>query len=156
MRAYSECLEVLQQLFGREYSFMLATVKNNEPSVGMVDTIYEDGAFWIVTYATAGKADDISSNPNVALANRFHNFKGKAYYMGHPLKPENRKIRERMIQAFHGWYFRHNNEGDENMCYVKVVPEKGFVHKDGAGYLINFVEKSVRKTPFLPDIKMIH
>lgn len=156
MSEYSKCLEVLQQLFGRDYTFMLATTNQNIPTIRVVDTFYENDAFWIVTYATSNKVEEISKNPNVALANNFHNFQGKAYHIGHPLKPENQGIREKLIKVFDGWYFKHNDEKDENMCFIKVEPETGFFHKDGVGYLINFTEKSVREIPFLPDITMIH
>ena len=53
-----------------------------------------------------------------------------------------------MIEAFKPWYFAHNNENDEYMCFVKVELEHGFFYKDGIGYKVNFIDKSVEEFPF--------
>ena len=73
---------------------------------------------------------------------------------GHPLQPENSEIRAKLIQVFAPWYFEHNNENDENMCYVKVEPDSGFFHKDGTGYKVDFAAKTAERAPFSPDVIM--
>ena len=152
---YERSLEVLNELFGRDYTFVLATVQENQPSQRVVDTYYCDQAFWIVTYALSNKVKELRNNPNVSLCNSFQIFRGKAYYMGHPLQEENKEIREKLIQVFEPWYFAHNNEQDQNMCYVKIELEQGFFHKDGIGYKVNFIEKEAEEFPFSPQIEMI-
>ena len=155
MVSYNDSLKVLDDLFGKDCTFTLATVQNNIPSQRVVDTYYHDGIFWVVTYGQSNKVKDIKVNPDVSICNTFHTFKGKAYYAGHPLLEENKDIREKLIKVFEPWYFAHNNEKDEEMCYVKIVPEAGFFHKDATGYIIDFNEKTVKDIPFSPDIEMI-
>jgi len=150
MNNYEESIKVMTELFSKDYTFVLATTTNNIPSARVIDTYYADGVFWIVTYANSNKVKDILDNSNVALCNDFYTFRGSAYNMGHPLKTENKEIREMLIQVFEPWYFAHNNEEDENMCFVKMVPESGFFHKDGTGYRVNFLKKEADKIPFDP------
>ncbi len=152
MANFEKSLDVLSTLFGKDCLFVLATAKENIPNVRTVDTYYADGVFWIVTYAKSNKVLEINANPHVALCNHFYNFKGKATNVGHPLKEENQAIREQLIKVFAPWYFAHNNENDENMCYVKIEPECGFFHHDGTGYRVDFVQKTVETFPFNPEI----
>ena len=39
---------------------------------------------------------------------------------------ENAQIRSELIKIFEPWYFKHNNEADENMCYIRIDPTAGF------------------------------
>ncbi len=155
MTVYEKSISVLSELFGKDYTFVLATTNQNIPSARVIDTYYEDGVFWIVTYAKSNKVKDITDNPNVALCNNFHTFNGKAYNMGHPLKIENKKVREKLLKVFEPWYFNHNDESDENMCYVKFIPESGFFHKDGKGYRVNFLKEEATEISFSPAIEMV-
>ena len=107
-------------------------------------------------YEEAGQVGDRDyAESNIALCNNFHTFKGKACNAGHPLKEENKAIREKLIRVFEPWYFAHNDENDEHMCYVKIVPESGVFHKDGTGYRVDFIGKTAEEFPFAPTIKMI-
>lgn len=152
MSVYEKSLKVLEDLFSKDFTFVLATAENNAPSQRVVDTYYDNGEFWIVTYAKTKKVNEIEQNPNVSLCNTFHIFNGKAYNAGHPLKEENKDIREILIKEFEPWYFAHNNENDENMCYVRVSLETGFFHKDGIGYKVDFIDKTVEEFSFSPEI----
>ena len=151
MELFEKSMSVLSELFGQDYQFSLATAKDNKPSVRVVDIYYEEGAFWVVTYANTDKVKEIEENPNVALCSEFHSFKGNAYNMGHPLKEENRKIRETLINVFQPWYFEHNDENDMNMCYVKIDLTEGFFHKAGKGYRVNFTHKTVKEFDFVRE-----
>lgn len=155
MSHYEKGLEVLSELFSRDCIFALATNQDHIPSVREVDTYYTDGALWIVTYGLSKKVKDIVSNPNVALCHGLYSFTGKAYNMGHPLDKDNKDIREKLIKAFDSWYFKHNNEQDENMCYVKVELTSGFFYKEGLGYKVDFINQITEVFPFEPDIAVL-
>ena len=155
MNSYEKSLTVLSDLFGKDFQFSLATSVNDKPSIRVVDTYYENGVFWIVTYAKSNKVKEIEANPNVALCNYFYSFTGKAINAGHPLKTENEEIRKKLIKVFEPWYFAHNNENDENMCYVKVVLTNGFFFKNGKGYKVDFEKKTSKEFPFNPDVVVI-
>lgn len=148
MTGYEKSLEVMNELFGKDVEFSLATSCDDIPSVRMVDIFYGSGSFWIVTYKDSNKAIEIKLNPNVALCKYLHRFKGKAYCAGHPLDKENKEIRGKLIKAFKSWYFVHNNENDENMCYIRVDLQEGFFYKDGMGYKVDFKNKTAEEFPF--------
>lgn len=156
MDLFEKSMNILSDLFGRDFQFSLATVKDNKPSIRVVDTYYENGAFWIVTYALSNKVKDIENNSEVALCNHFYSFKGNAYNAGHPLKEENKKIREQLIKVFETWYFAHNNENDKNMCYIKIELTEGFFFKDGKGYKVDFINTKAEEFPFTPDVVVIN
>lgn len=152
MTDFEKAIEVMKQLFSRDYQFALATCNNNIPSLRFVDTYFDGEAFYVVTYALSQKIRDIACNSNVALCGRkAYSFSGIADNIGHPLLPENAEIRNTLIKVFEPWYFKANNEGDNNMCYVKIVPTTGFFYKDGTGYRMNFTEKTVETFPFTPE-----
>ncbi len=147
--------EIMKPLFAKDCTFYLATAKNNRPSIRVVDTYYENGSFWIVTYGKSRKVDEILHNPRVALCNNFHRFSGRAYHADHPLQKENQAIRELLTDAFKPWYFLHNDESDEAMCYIRIELESGFCHDNGTGYEINFIEQTVKTSPFSPQIESL-
>ena len=152
MTDYENAINVMKELFGRDYQFALSTAKNNIPSSRYVDTYFDGESFYVVTHMLSQKAVEIADNPNVSLCcQKMHAFSGQAKHIGHPLNPENAEIRSALIKAFEPWYFNHNNEADENMCYIKINPTVGFFHKDGIGYKIDFTEKTVKAFPFAFD-----
>lgn len=148
MEIYENAMKLMAELFSRDYQFAMATMADNTPSLRFIDTYFDNGAFYGVTYANTNKMKEIAANPNVALCSRKgYLFSGKAYNIGHPLLPENSEIRSKLVKAFEPWYFKHNNEKDD-ICILKIEPLSGFVHKDGIGYNINFIEKTVETAPF--------
>lgn len=152
MELWEKAMQVMDELFARDYQFAMATASNNTPSVRFIDTYYENGSFFIVTYAKSQKVKDLEDNSEVALCNRLYRFSGNGHNIGHPLLPENQAIRERLIEEFEPWYFAHNNENDPNMCYVKIELKEGFFYKDGTGYKVNFPQKTAEQIPFDSDI----
>ena len=120
MNVYEKSIHVMNELFARDYQFAMATVKDNTPSVRFVDTFYESGSFYVVTHSKSQKVQELKINNQVSLCNKLYRFSGSGYNIGHPLLTENRAIREKLIKVFEPWYFAHNNENDENMCYVKI------------------------------------
>jgi len=152
MRAYEKALRTMETLLARDCQFALATTDGHAPSLRYVDTFFAGGSFYVVTYAKSRKVREIEQNPNVALCDRnLFSFAGKAYNIGHPLKRENLAIREKLTEAFKLWYFRHNNEADEAMCYLRVDPETGFFHHDGTGYRMDFTRRTAETFPFTFD-----
>lgn len=152
MEIYEKAISVMNELFAKDYQFAMATTKDNIPSVRFIDTYFEDNSFYVVTYSTSQKVQELEINSDVSLCNGFYRFTGNAYNIGHPLLSENRELREKLIKIFEPWYFAHNNENDENMCYVKIELKEGFFYKDGLGYKANFQLKEAEEFPFNLDI----
>lgn len=148
MDIYEKALQIMNELFAKDCQFAMATVKGNKPSVRIVDTFFENDSFYVVTYSKSQKVQELEENSQVSLCNEFYRFSGNAYNIGHPLLLENKAIREKLIKVFEPWYFAHNNEDDENMCYVKIEVKEGFFYKDGIGYKVNFQLKEAEQFPF--------
>jgi uncharacterized pyridoxamine 5'-phosphate oxidase family protein len=155
LNVYKKSLKVMNELFARDYQFALATSNNNIPSVRFVDTFYDNSSFYIVTYSKSKKVKEIEINPNVSLCNKLYSFSGIAYNIGHPLESHNSEIREKLINAFEPWYFKHNNENNENMCYIKIELKSGFFYKDGMGFKVDFKTQEANEFPFNFDIVVI-
>lgn len=155
MSVFEKSLNVMNDLFARDYQFALATTNNNIPSVRFVDTYFDDSCFYIVTYSKSKKVQELELNSNISLCNNLYSFSGTAVNIGHPLKQENSEIRKKLISAFEPWYFKHNNENDENMCYIKVELRQGFFYKDGNGYKVDFKTQKAEEFPFDFDISII-
>lgn len=152
MDVFEKSMNIMNELFARDYQFAFATTSNDIPSIRFVDTYFDNGCFYVVTYSKSKKVKELEVNKNVSLCNKSYNFTGVAYNLGHPLKPQNSEIRKKLIRAFEPWYFKHNNEDDENMCYVKVELTHGFFYKDGTGYRVDFINQVANEFPFVYDI----
>nr|WP_207753458.1 pyridoxamine 5'-phosphate oxidase family protein [Sporosalibacterium faouarense] len=145
----------MNELFARDYQFALATSNDNIPSVRFIDTYYFNKSFYVVTYAKSKKVKEMENNPNVSLCSKLYRFSGIAKNIGHPLKSDNSEIREKLIKAFEPWYFEHNNEKDENMCYIKIELTSGFFYKNGTGFEVDFRAKEAKEFPFEFDIVLV-
>ncbi len=149
MNDFEDAIHMMQKQFSRDYQFALATSDNNIPSLRYIDTYFDGECFYAVTYSTSQKMKDIMNNPNVALCTRkMHSFRGKAYNMGHPLLTENAEIRKILVAVFSPWYFQHNDEKDDTMCYLRIEPMSGFFHYNGIGYNIDFEKETAEHFPF--------
>lgn len=155
MKIFERSLSVLEELFAKDYQFALATSKDNLPSVRFIDAYYDDGAFYIVTHAKSQKTIEIENNPKISMCNELYRFSGTAINIGHPLLVENSVIREKLIKVFEPWYFAHNNENDENMCYIKIKLERGFFYLNGTGYKVDFQNKEAEEFPFTFEIVIV-
>lgn len=152
METYRTAMALMRELFGRDYTFALATTEGKVPSVRFVDTFYDGAAFYVVTHERSQKVKELTKNPNVALCNKLYRFSGTARNIGHPHKAENGAIRGKLMQVFEPWYLAHNNEDDPGMCYVRIMPEYGFIYQDGTGYKIDFEKKTAERFPFDFDL----
>ncbi|WP_238859477.1 pyridoxamine 5'-phosphate oxidase family protein [Clostridium sp. YIM B02569] len=150
--SYENSLNILEVLFAKDYQFALATSNDNISSVRFVDTFYDNGAFYIVSYAKSQKVQEIEKNNKISMCNKLYRFTGIAHNIGHPLLEKNYGIRAKLIKAFEPWYFKHNNENDENMCYVKIELKQGFFYKDGTGYKVDFENRQAEEFTFTFDI----
>ena len=73
----AEAEKILIDRFGKDTVIALATVKDGAPYVRKVNAYYENGAFYIITYALSNKMEQIKSNPAVAIAGDWFTAQGK-------------------------------------------------------------------------------
>lgn len=140
----SRIFEMMKDRYSQDTILLIATAKDNVPSVRCVDSFYYDGSFWIVTDLNANYVKEMQSNKNVMISDAGHNrFWCHAEVVGHPLDKKNLSIREVYMDVFHHWYKEVNNENLETTCYIKVTPYKGYMHKDKVGYQFDINEDTV-------------
>lgn len=146
----SELEKAMLERYCQDRIMMFATVsKDLIPNLRVVDLFYYEGSIYTVGHAKTRKAQDILVHPMVTLQNGWDEFVGPAKNIGHPLKEENKAIRDVFIKMF-SWYFPVNNEEDKDTCYIKVTPTKATFDDrvNKKRYLIDFVNDTYEETWF--------
>lgn len=139
MKINEEADRILTERFGRDTVIALATVNGNVPCVRNVNAYYEDGAFYIITYALSNKIREIERNPAVAIAGDWFTAHGKGMNLGYFGKEENRQIADKLKLAFAGWIDNgHNNFEDENTIILCVKLTDGLLLSHGTRYELSF------------------
>ena len=130
---------IMQERFGKDSLIALATVDGDIPAVRTVNTVYIDGAFYVVTYALSGKMKQIAKNPTVAICGDWFTAHGVGENLGYVLLEENQNIMEKLRTAFSAWYNNgHTNEADPNTCLLKIRLTDGVLFSHGTRYDIEF------------------
>ena len=130
---------IIQERFGKDSLIALATVDGDIPAVRTVNTVYIDGAFYVVTYALSGKMEQIAKKPTVAICGDWFTAHGVGENLGHVLLEENQNIMEKLRTAFSAWYNNgHTNEADPNTCLLKIRLTDGVLFSHGTRYDIEF------------------
>lgn len=131
--------EVMCQRFGRDCLIALATMDGDRPSVRTVNAYYEDGAFYVITYALSGKMQQLGANPQAAVSGDWFTAHGVGENLGHVLSPGNLPIMEKLRRAFASWYGNgHVNEADEHTCLLRIRLTDGVLFDHGTRYDIDF------------------
>lgn len=131
--------QIMNERFGRDNIIALATSENNVPYVRGVNAFYEDGAFYVITYALSDKMKQIAKNPAVALSGEWFTAHGRAENMGWFRKPENAPLAAKLRGAFSDWIDNgHNNFEDENVIILKIKLTYGVLFSHGTRYDIDF------------------
>ena len=115
------------------------------PYVRDVDAYYEDGVFYVTTWAKSTKMQQIALNNEVAFTVCFEWFSGNGIgeNLGWVLDPKNAALRSKLRKAFAKWYDDANNEQNEDCVILAISITKGTVMKDHGAvrYNMDFVNK---------------
>lgn len=130
-----EVEEIMKERFGKDTIIALATTEKGVPYVRSVDAYYENGAFYIITYALSNKMRQIAENPVVAIAGDWFTAHGKGINLGYFGKEENSLIAGKLRNAFAEWIDNgHNNFEDENTIILCVELTDGVLLSHGTRY----------------------
>lgn len=136
-----ETKEIMNGRFSKDNIIALATVKDGKPYVRNVNGFYEDGAFYVITYALSNKMKQIEENPHVAISGDWFTAHGKGINLGWFGKEKNKDIAEKLRNAFRGWIDNgHNNFDDENTCILCIQLTDGILFSHGTRYDIDFLD----------------
>jgi general stress protein 26 len=154
MTKYEEGLQLIEERCGngKDNIIALATIAlepnadgSPRPYVREVDALYEDGVFYIVTWAKSTKMQQIAQNPEVAFAvsGQWFSGNGVAENLGWVLDPKNSSIRAKLREAFAPWYDSANDENDQNCVILAIRITRATVIKDHGAvcYHMDFVNK---------------
>ena len=134
-----ETKEIMIERFAKDSIITLATEENGIPSVRNVNAYYEDGAFYVITYALSSKMQQIEKNPIVAIAGEWFTAHGKGFNLGYFGKSENQDIADKLRKAFSTWIDNgHNNFDDENTCILCIQLTDGVLLSHGTRHDIDF------------------
>lgn len=133
--------EIMDERFGKDNVIALATVKDGKPYVRNVNGFYENGAFYVITYALSNKMRQIEENPQVAISGEWFTAHGKGVNLGWFCKDENKLIAGKLRKAFQEWIDNgHNDFDDENTCILCIRLTDGILFSHGTRYDIDFGE----------------
>lgn len=137
-----EAQKIMNERFNRDTLIALATVDGAVPSVRTVNSFYEDGSFYVITYARSNKMKQITKNPTVAVCGDWFTAHGVGENLGHILRPENAHLADKLRTAFASWYQNgHTNEADPNTCILRIRLTDGVLLSHGTRYNIDFTAK---------------
>lgn len=131
--------KIMEDRFGCDTVIAVATVEDGRPYVRNVNSYYENGSFYIITYALSKKMRQIAENPEVAVCGEWFVGHGIAENMGHILKEENEDIAGKLRVVFDEWYGNgHVDEKDPNTCILRIRLTDGDLADHGTWYEIEF------------------
>ena len=140
MKEFSqEAEQVMIDRFGKNTVIALATTENETPYVRYVNAYYENGAFYIITYALSNKMKHIKNNPVVAIAGEWFTAHGNGISLGYFGKKENYVIADKLKEVFAEWIDNgHTDLNDENTIILCVQLTEGILFSHGTRYDIDF------------------
>jgi hypothetical protein len=147
-------MKIMEERFGngKDNLIALATIARfpnaegkSRPAVRMVDAYYEDGVFYVSTYAKGNKAQQIEQNSEVGVAALdWFTAQAIAENLGWVKDAKNADILAKMKKNFAGWFNDHGNEDSPDSIVMKLTLVSGVLIKDhGADrYEIDFAAKT--------------
>lgn len=130
---------IMIERFSKDNVMALATTENGIPYVRYVNAYYEDGSFYVITYALSNKMKQFDKEPTAAIAGEWFTAHGTGINLGYFYKDDNRAIAQKLKEAFSTWIDNgHNNFDDENTCILQIQLTDGVLFSHGTRYDIDF------------------
>jgi len=135
-----ESRRIMDERFGKDNVIALATTDGDMPGVRYVNGYYENGAFYVITYALSGKMQQLAKNPNAAIAGDWFTAKGKGENLGWFGSEANAELAGKLRRAFAAWIDNgHNDFSDHNTCILCIRLTEGVLFSHGTRYDIDFI-----------------
>ena len=130
---------IMNDRFNKDSLIALATVDGNTPHVRAVNSYYEDGCFYTITYALSNKMKQIALNPTVAICGDWFTGRGIGENLGWIRGEKNNDIANKLRAAFAAWYDNgHTNEADVNTVILRIRMTDGVLLHHGTRFEIDF------------------
>lgn len=139
MSIQPEAAAVMKERFGKDNLIALATVENGKPFVRAVNAYYEEGSFYVITYALSNKIRQLEANPSAAICGDWFTGEGTGEDMGYLLEEQNLPLAAKLKAAFAAWYDNgHTDESDRNTHILRIRLTHGVLFDHGTRYDIDF------------------
>jgi general stress protein 26 len=136
---FDKAMEIMQERFGHDSLISLATVSGRIPSVRTVNSYYQNGAFYVITYALSHKMQEIACNDTVGICGEWFTAHGKAENLGPLRAAENAAILNTLRSVFAAWYTNgHTDESDPNTILLCIRLTDGVLMSHGTRYDLDF------------------
>lgn len=133
--------KIMMERFGKDSLIALATTENGIPYVRTVNGYYDQGAFYVLTYALSNKMKQIEKNPIVAISGEWFTAHGTGSNSGWFGREENEQTARKMKTIFAEWIDNgHNDFEDENTCILRIELTDGILFSNGTRYDIDFTK----------------
>ena len=130
---------IMNDRFNKDSLIALATVDSNTPHVRAVNSYYEDGCFYTITYALSNKMKQIAVDPTVAICGDWFTGHGIGENLGWIQDEKNNDIASKLRAAFAAWYDNgHTNEADVNTVILRIRMTDGVLLHHGTRFEIDF------------------
>lgn len=140
----TKALDVMNERFGKDSLISLATLDGTRPAVRIVNSYYENGAFYTVTYALSNKMKQIQANSAVAICGEWFTAHGVGENMGYICNEDNTEIAIKLRKAFSAWYSNgHTDESDPNTIILRIRLTDAVLFSNGTRYDIDYTENEV-------------
>ena len=134
-----EAQRIMNDRFNKDSLIALATVDGNTPHVRAVNSYYEDGCFYTITYALSNKMKQIADDPTVAICGDWFTGHGIGDNLGWIRDEKNNDIASKLRAAFAAWYDNgHTNEADVNTVILRIRMTDGVLLHHGTRFEIDF------------------
>lgn len=131
--------QIMMERFGHDVLISVATIEDGKPYVRTVNSYYENGAFYTVTYGLSNKMRQIANNPAVAICGEWFTAQGVGENLGYICAEENTAIAAKLREVFAAWYYNgHTDENDPNTCILRIQLTDGVLLSQGTRYDIDF------------------
>ncbi|HHV08931.1 MAG TPA: pyridoxamine 5'-phosphate oxidase family protein [Clostridiales bacterium] len=131
--------EIMAERFGHDSLISVATANEEIPHVRIVNSYYENGSFYTVTYALSNKMKQITKNSKVAVCGEWFTAHGIGENIGHPCDERNSELAAKLREVFSQWYYNgHTDESDPNTCILRIRLTDGILFNHGTRYDIDF------------------
>ena len=130
-----EADQIMRERFGKDNVIALATEENGVPYVRYVNAYYENGCFYVITFALSNKMKQIAKNPTVAITGEWFTAHGKGSSLGFIGKAENHEMEVKLKSVFASWIDNgHTNLQDENTILLRIELTDGLLLSHGTRY----------------------
>lgn len=137
-------LFLMVERFGHDTLLSLATINGSRPAVRTVNSYYEDGSFYTVTYALSNKMKQIKEFPEVAICGEWFTARGIGENLGWVRDDKNAEIMSKLRTVFAEWYDNgHTNENDPNTCLLRMKLTDGVLFHNGTKYEVDFTAEGI-------------